>query len=74
LHAIDAAIAGQGIGLFSEALVALELADGVLVRLPEPALPGLGFYLAQRPDHLRKAAIDVFAAWIIGSVRQDRFH
>ena len=69
LHAIDAVIAGQGIGLFSDVLVAPELASGVLVKLLELALPGLGFYLAHAPDHPRQAAINAFTAWIIRSVQ-----
>jgi LysR family transcriptional regulator, glycine cleavage system transcriptional activator len=69
LHAIDAVIAGQGIGLFSDVLVAPELASGVLVKLLELALPGLGFYLAHAPDHPRQATINAFTAWIIRSVQ-----
>jgi LysR family glycine cleavage system transcriptional activator len=68
LHAIDAVIAGQGIGLFSDVLVAPELASGALVKLLDLALPGFGFYLAHVPDHPRQAIIDAFAGWI-GSVR-----
>src|SRR6266446_9308618 len=69
LHAIDAVIAGQGVGLFSDVLTAHELATGELVRLLELALPGLGFYLAHASDHPRQATINAFTAWIIRSVQ-----
>ena len=71
LHAIDAVIAGQGIGLFSDVLVAHELATGELVRLIDLALPGFGFYFAHTPDHPRQTIIDAFAEWI-GSVGPDQ--
>ena len=64
LHAIEALIAGQGVGLFSDVLVAHELATGELVRLLDHALPGFGFYFAHRPDHPRQTIIDAFAEWI----------
>jgi LysR family glycine cleavage system transcriptional activator len=47
LHAIEALIAGQGVGLFSDVLVAHELATGELVKLLDLALPGFGFYLTR---------------------------
>ena len=71
LHAIDAVIAGQGIGLFSDVLVAHELATGELVRLIDLALPGFGFYFAHTSDHPRQTIIDAFAEWI-GSVGPDQ--
>ena len=43
LHAIDALIAGQGIGIASDVLVARELAAGELVKVLDLSLPGLGF-------------------------------
>jgi LysR family glycine cleavage system transcriptional activator len=64
LHAIDAVIAGQGVGLFSDVLVAHELATGELVRLLDLALPGFGFYFTHLPDHPRQAIIDAFAEWL----------
>jgi LysR family transcriptional regulator, glycine cleavage system transcriptional activator len=64
LHAIDAVIAGQGIGLFSDVLVAHELATGELVRLIDLALPGFGFYFAHTPDHPRQTIVDAFAEWL----------
>jgi len=64
LHAIDAVIAGQGVGLFSNVLVASELASGALVKLLDLSLPGLGFYLAYTPYHPRQTLIDAFTEWI----------
>jgi LysR family transcriptional regulator, glycine cleavage system transcriptional activator len=41
LHAIEAVVAGQGIGLCSDVLVGRELASGELVRAADFALPGV---------------------------------
>jgi LysR family glycine cleavage system transcriptional activator len=50
LHAIEAVIAGQGIAICSDVLVARELATGVLVKALNLALPGYGFYLVHTPS------------------------
>jgi len=68
LHAIDAVVAGQGIGLFSDVLVAPELASGKLIKLLDLPLPGLGFHLAYALDDPRQKIIDAFSQWIF-SVR-----
>jgi DNA-binding transcriptional LysR family regulator len=49
LHAIEAVIAGQGIAICSDVLVARELAMGVLVKALNLALPGYGFISSTRP-------------------------
>lgn len=64
LHAIEAVIAGQGIGLFSDVLVAGELASGALVKTLDLSLPGYRFYIVRRPDHPRERIIRAFAAWL----------
>jgi LysR family transcriptional regulator, glycine cleavage system transcriptional activator len=64
LHAIDAVIDGQGVGLLSDVLVAHELATGELVRLLDLALPGFGFYIVHAPGHPRQTVIDAFADWL----------
>jgi LysR family glycine cleavage system transcriptional activator len=64
LHAIEAAIAGQGIGIFSDVLVAQELAAGTLVKAFELSLPGYRFYVVRRPDHPREKTIKAFFTWI----------
>lgn len=47
-HAIQAAIAGQGVALLSEALVSEPLAQGTLVAPFGPGLPGLAYHLVHR--------------------------
>jgi LysR family transcriptional regulator, glycine cleavage system transcriptional activator len=64
LHAIEAVMAGQGIGLFSDVLVAAELASGVLVKPLDLSLPGYRFYIARRRGHPRERIIRAFAAWL----------
>ena len=64
LHAIEAVIAGQGVAIASDVLVARELASGALVRAHDLPLPGFGFYLAFVADHPRRAVLDTFHAWI----------
>ena len=64
LHAIEAVIAGQGIAICSDVLVARELEMGVLVKALDLAIPGLGFYLLHVADHPQKSAIEAFLAWI----------
>ena len=65
LHAIEAVIAGQGIGIFSDVLVAPELATGALVKAFDMSLPGYRFYVVHTPGHPReKKAIRAFAGWL----------
>ena len=54
LHAIEAVIAGQGIGLFSDVLVASELAAGTLVKAFNLSLPGYRFYVVRARRHPRE--------------------
>jgi LysR family glycine cleavage system transcriptional activator len=64
LHAIEAVIAGQGIAILSDVLIAAELASGALVKVLDPPLPGFGFYVAHLPNHPRMPLIESFRAWI----------
>jgi LysR family transcriptional regulator, glycine cleavage system transcriptional activator len=64
LHAIEAVIAGQGIGIFSDMLVAPELAAGTLVKAFPLSLPGYGFYVVRRPNHPRERTIMAFSEWL----------
>jgi LysR family glycine cleavage system transcriptional activator len=64
LHAIEAVIAGQGIGIFSDVLVANELASGTLVKAFDLSLPGYCFYVVRRPGHPREKIIRAFAKWL----------
>ncbi len=64
LHAIEAVIAGQGIGIFSDVLVAPELAAGTLVKAFSLSLPGYRFYVVHTPGHPREKAIRAFEKWL----------
>lgn len=64
LHAIEAAIAGQGLAICSDILAAQELRNGQLWRVSAITLPGYGFYLVYRRQHPRLAAIMAFAEWM----------
>jgi LysR family transcriptional regulator, glycine cleavage system transcriptional activator len=68
LHAIEAAVAGQGVAICSNVLVAAELAKGELVSVSPVTLSGYGFYIVYRPGHPKTPAIRKFVAWAQGSV------
>ena len=57
LHAIEAVTAGQGVGIFSDVLVARELASGTLVKAFDLNLPGYSFYVVHRAEHPREKVI-----------------
>lgn len=63
LHGIGAIIAGQGIGLCSDVLVAPELASGALLDVGAFSLPGYGFFVVWRRDHPRQREIRLFVRW-----------
>lgn len=63
LHAIEAAISGQGIAICSDVLVSAELASGALVEVSKLTLPGYGFYLIYLPTHPRAGSIEAFSDW-----------
>ena len=65
LHAIEAVIAGQGIAICSDILVARELESGVLIKAIDIALPGFGFYLVFPPDGPRRAVVDAFCCHVL---------
>jgi LysR family transcriptional regulator, glycine cleavage system transcriptional activator len=64
LHAIEAVLAGQGVALCSDVIVADDLASGALVKVLDFALPGYGFYPVYALDHPRRGTIEVFVKWI----------
>lgn len=68
LHAIEAVIAGQGIGIFSDVLVAHELATGTLVKAFNVSLPGYRFYVVRRHGHPREKIIQAFSTWLQSAV------
>ncbi|UWU89869.1 LysR substrate-binding domain-containing protein [Bradyrhizobium sp. CB1015] len=67
LHAIEAVISGQGVGIFSDVLVAHDLAAGTLVKAFSLHLPGYCFYVVSRPSHPRARTIRVFSQWLRSS-------
>jgi LysR family glycine cleavage system transcriptional activator len=69
LHAIEAVIGGQGVGICSDVLVARELEVGALVRVSEVSLPGFGFFAAHMPGHPREPGLVAFVDWIAGQAR-----
>jgi LysR family glycine cleavage system transcriptional activator len=68
LHAIEAVIAGQGIGLFSDVLVASELALGTLVKAFDLSLPGYRFYVVRVPGHPREKTLRAFERWVRSAI------
>jgi LysR family glycine cleavage system transcriptional activator len=50
LHAIEAVISAQGVGIFSDVLVSAELASGTLIKVLDLHVPGYGFYLRGSPS------------------------
>ena len=67
LHAIEAAISGQGIAICSDVLVAPELASGALVKITNVSLPGYGFYVVHLNSHPKLSSIKTFLAWIVAT-------
>ncbi len=63
-HAIEAALAGQGVTLCSDVVVADELASGALVKAFDFVLPGYGFYPVFAPDHPRRKTLEAFVHWL----------
>jgi LysR family glycine cleavage system transcriptional activator len=68
LHAIEAAIAGQGLAICSDVLVGPELASGALVVVSRKKLPGYGFYIVHRPSHPKLGSIKAFIDWARSAV------
>lgn len=63
-HGIEAIVAGQGLGLCSDVLVARELRDGRLLRVSDIVLPGYGFYVVYRAEHPRRGAVEALVRWM----------
>jgi LysR family glycine cleavage system transcriptional activator len=64
LHGIDAAVAGQGIIIISDALIAQELRAGALIKAMAMTRPGFGFYLVAAPVHSNRRLIRAFSDWV----------
>ena len=66
-HAIQAAVAGQGVALVSLALVQNELAAGQLVQPFTASIPGFCHYLLTRNGET-KAAVAAVCSWLLSEV------
>ena len=62
LHAIEAVVAGQGMGILSDLLVRRELASGALVCLSPVSLEGYGVWLVA--PEMCGPEVRAFSAWI----------
>jgi LysR family transcriptional regulator, glycine cleavage system transcriptional activator len=71
LHAIEAVLAGRGIALCSDVVVADDLASGTLVKVLDVALPGYGYYPVYAVDHPHRAVIELFVSRLC-AVSHDR--
>ncbi len=65
-HAIQAALAGQGIALLSLELVADDLAAGRLMQPFGPSLPGHTYHLVRSAGHTPTAHVEAALAWLRG--------
>jgi LysR family glycine cleavage system transcriptional activator len=68
LHALEAVMASQGIGICSDVLAARELASGTLVKAWNLPVPGFGFYVCHVQGHGRQALVDAFKHWLMQAV------
>jgi LysR family glycine cleavage system transcriptional activator len=64
LHAIDAVLAGQGIGMLSDLLVGDELKTGALIQAIDFKLSGFGFYSVRSSGHPREREIAALSTWL----------
>lgn len=65
-HVIAAALAGQGVGLMSQALIARELAEGRLVRPFGPDLQGAAFHLVYPQSRRADPDVQAVRDWVLG--------
>ncbi|PII37944.1 LysR family transcriptional regulator [Sinorhizobium meliloti CCBAU 01290] len=65
IHAVQAVVAGQGIGLLSLTLVAEELASGILVQAFELSLEGDRYDLVYSPRMADRPATRVLRDWVM---------
>lgn len=68
-HAIQAAVAAQGVALVSLPLVHDDLSAGRLVRLFGPTLPGYAHHLLKRPDSA-STPVDAAANWLLSEAHK----
>lgn len=70
-HALQAAVAGQGVALISLAIAGDALRRGLLVRPFETTIPGQTYYLL-RPDAQSGASVDAVARWLLAEAEDAR--
>lgn len=63
-HAIQAALAGQGIALLSLELVADDISAGRLTQPFGPSIPGHTYHLVRSAGHIPKAHVESTLAWL----------
>jgi LysR family glycine cleavage system transcriptional activator len=63
-HAVQAALAGQGVALLSLELMADDLRAGRLLRLPGPTLPGHTYHLVRSEGHTAAPHVEAALAWL----------
>jgi LysR family glycine cleavage system transcriptional activator len=63
-HAIDAALAGQGVVLASEHFVRGQIAAGSLTQLSQIALPSLIYWAVFLPTHPAKTQLNCLLGWL----------
>ncbi|MPM44896.1 Glycine cleavage system transcriptional activator [bioreactor metagenome] len=64
-HAIQAAVAGQGVALLSVLLVRDELRLGLLQVMPGPQLPALGYHLVQSRRTEKRREVQWVCDWLV---------
>ena len=68
-HAIQAAVAGQGVALLSLALVRDEIEEGRLVQPFGPVVDGFTYHLVEKGHRRRTEPVDAARAWVLAEVR-----
>lgn len=66
-HAIDAAIAGQGMALATRSFVARDVAEGRLEQVGSSVLHGPSDFYLVWPRHRKSAALQVIISWMVVS-------
>jgi len=69
---LQAAIEGRGVALGRSALVALDLAEGRLVRPFGPAVPsGYAYYIVSPREAAENPKVEAFKAWLLAEADGD---
>ncbi len=71
-HAIEAAIAGQGIVLANRNFVAQDIAEGRLVRIFAAAMPGPSDFYLVWPRYRKSLGLQTVIAWLSDEAKKER--